>query len=432
MKFSTFTQVVSLSSLLLGVQGISLDRNEACKPFKPFQPLPSSHPRTKTCKVEANGHGRDDSNNILKALKECNNGGKVVFDKDFYTIGTALDMTWLKHIDIEILGHVQFTNDTDYWQENGFFQTYQNATTFFELGGEDVNLYGTGILDGNGQAWYDLYVENELILRPVLVGVIGLNGGTIGPLNLRDSPEWFHFVANSSDVLFDGINIAASSTNSSVEVKNTDGWDVYRSTNIVIQNSIIQNQDDCVSFKPNSTDILVQNLYCNGSHGISVGSLGQYVGEVDIVENVYVYNISMYNAENGARIKVWPGISSELSVDLQGGGGSGYVKNITYDTFYSYNVDYAIDVTQCYGQDNLTLCNDYPSNLTISDVLFYNFSGETSTAYEPIVGTIVCSSPDVCSDINAYDINVVSPIGTNEFQCAYVNETTLAVNCTET
>lgn len=53
---------------------------------------------------------------------------------------------------------------------------------------------------------------------------------------------------------------------------------------------------DCVSFKPNVTDILVQNLHCNGSHGISVGSLGQYPGEVDIVQNVLVYNISMFNA----------------------------------------------------------------------------------------------------------------------------------------
>lgn len=56
----------------------------------------------------------------------------------------------------------------------------------------------------------------------------------------------------------------------------------------MIQNSIINNGDDCVSFKPNSTEILVQNLHCNGSHGISVGSLGQYVGEVDIVEDILV------------------------------------------------------------------------------------------------------------------------------------------------
>jgi galacturan 1,4-alpha-galacturonidase len=65
-------------------------------------------------------------------------------------------------------------------------------------------------------------------------------------------------------------------------------WDTYRSDNIVIQNSHIDNGDDCVSFKPNSTNIVVQNLICNGSHGISVGSLGQYKGEVDIVKNIYV------------------------------------------------------------------------------------------------------------------------------------------------
>lgn len=75
---------------------------------------------------------------------------------------------------------------------------------------------------------------------------------------------------------------------------------------------------DCVSFKPNSTNILVESLWCNGSHGISVGSLGQYVEEYDIVENVYVANVSMHNASDGARIKVWPNTPSALSGDLQG------------------------------------------------------------------------------------------------------------------
>ena len=64
--------------------------------------------------------------------------------------------------------------------------------------------------------------------------------------------------------------------------------------------------------------------------------------------------------KDGARIKVWPGVSSELSTDLQGGGGFGSVKNITYDTMTINNVDYAIEVTQCYGQKILTLCNEYP------------------------------------------------------------------------
>ncbi|KAJ5305839.1 hypothetical protein N7508_004854 [Penicillium antarcticum] len=404
-------------------------RTDSCHPNHPFKPLPITNARTKTCHVDNRGHGKDDSANVLSALKKCNNGGKVIFDVGkTYTIGKALDMTFLKHVDLEIQGHIQFTNDTDYWQANAFKQIYQNATTFFQLGGEDVNMYGDGILDGNGQVWYDLYAEDALILRPILMGIIGLKGGTIGPLKLRYSPQWYHFVANSTDVLFEGIDITGYSSSKNV-AKNTDGWDLYRSSNIVIQNSVINNGDDCVSFKPNSTEILVQNLHCNGSHGISVGSLGQYEGEVDIVQNVLVYNVSMFNASDGARIKVWPGTASALSTDLQGGGGSGIVKNITYDGMTIDNVDYAIEVTQCYGQKNLTLCNEFPSSLVIEDILFTNFNGVTSGKYDPNVGTIVCSSPDVCSDIKATNIDVTSPDGDDQFTCTNVDNSLLNFNC---
>lgn len=228
-----------------------------------------------------------------------------------------------------------------------------------KMGGTDVNFYGPGIIDGNGQAWYDLYAQNIYILRPILIGIVGLKSSTIGPLTLRYSPQYYHWVVNSSNVLFTGIDIRGDSTSRN-PAKNTDGWDTYRSNLITIQNSTVNNGDDCVSFKPNSTNMVVQNLVCNGSHGISVGSLGQYKGEYDIVENILVRNISMSNAQNGARIKVWPGTPSALSGDLQGGGGSGRVNNITFDGFYNYNNDYTIMLTQCYGQNNLTLCNQFP------------------------------------------------------------------------
>ncbi|KAF3400115.1 putative exopolygalacturonase X [Penicillium rolfsii] len=440
MKVSHFlTQAIGLVlSLSAAAEADGSSRSASCHPHKPFHPLPASQARHKTCHVPSHGDGTDDSANILSTLKKCNNGGKVVFDAHkTYTVGKAMDMTFLKHVDLEILGTIQFTNDTDYWQANAFKQVYQNATTFFQLGGTDVNVYGDGTLDGNGQVWYDLYASDALILRPILVGIIGLNGGTIGPLKLRYSPQWYHFVANSSNVLFEGIDITGFSKSKNT-AKNTDGWDIYRSDNIVIQDSVINNGDDCVSFKPNSTNVIVQNLHCNGSHGISVGSLGQYKNEVDIVENILVYNVSMFNASDGARIKVWPGVASALSTDLQGGGGSGSVKNITYDTMTIQNVDYAIEVTQCYGQKNLTLCNEFPvritpessTTMTISDVHFKNIKGTTSGKYDPLVGTIVCSSPEVCSDIYASDIAVKSPKGYNAFTCTNVDDSLLAVNCT--
>lgn len=140
----------------------------------------------------------------------------------------------------------------------------------------------------------------------------------------------------------------------------------------------------------------------------------------------------MSNASDGARIKVWPGAPAALSGDLQGGGGSGRVSNITYKKYEITNVDYAIEVTQCYGQSNLTLCNEFPSNLTISGVLMENFKGTTSTKYEPISGYIVCSSPGVCKDIEVKNIHVVAPDGAvNEFTCGDVDKSLLhGINCT--
>ncbi|KFX96561.1 hypothetical protein V490_03281 [Pseudogymnoascus sp. VKM F-3557] len=403
--------------------------NVKCHPHQPHVPPPSPPARHRVCYVKSHGDGKtDDTPYIMKALHDCNNGGHVVFREGVqYFIGTAMDLTFLNHIDLDIQGKWLFSNDTDYWQANSFPFVFQNVTSFFKLGGNDVNIYGGGTIDGNGQAWYDLYTKDIYTLRPVLFGIDGLKNSILSDLVLRYSPQYYHFVANSTNVIFDNINIAGGS-NSANTAKNTDGWDTYRSTDITIQNSYIVNGDDCVAFKPNSTNILIQNLVCTGSHGISVGSLGQYVGQFDIVENVHVYNISMTNASDGARIKVWPNTASALSGDLQGGGGSGRVNNITYDTMYINNVDYAIEVDQCYGQKNLTLCLEYPSPLTITDIVFKNFIGTTSTKYQPQIGTFACSSSTVCNNIAASDINVVSPGGKNEAYCLNVDATTLDVS----
>lgn len=200
------------------------------------------------------------------------------------------------------------------------------------------------------------------------------------------APQWFNLIANSSDVIVTNMDLSAV-WSTGEDTPNSDGWDIYRSDSVVLQNSYINNGDDCVSFKPNSTNIVVQvsartgrqpthpsqlpakppsqNLVCNGSHGISVGSLGQYVDEFDIAENITAYNISMSNASDGARIKVWPGIASSISPLLNGGGGSGYVKNVTYEILNNTNNKWAIEVNQCYGQSNTTLCSLYPVSVDV-------------------------------------------------------------------
>jgi hypothetical protein len=43
-----------------------------------------------------------------------------------------------------------------------------------------------------------------------------------------------------------------------------------------------------LSFKANSTNVFINRLHCEGSHGLSVGSLGEYPGVQDLVENIFV------------------------------------------------------------------------------------------------------------------------------------------------
>ena len=98
------------------------------------------------------------------------------------------------------------------------------------------------MIDGNGQVWYDLYAANIYTLRPVLFGIDGLHDSVFTDLVLRNSPQYYHFVANSTNVIFNNINISGASRSKNV-AKNTDGWDTYRSSDIIIQNSVVNNGD---------------------------------------------------------------------------------------------------------------------------------------------------------------------------------------------
>lgn len=71
--------------------------------------------------------------------------------------------------------------------------------------------------------WYDLYAKDIYILRPILFGAIGLKGGRIEDLKFRYSPQWYTFVANSTDVVFSDIDIFGGSTSKN-PAKNTDGY----------------------------------------------------------------------------------------------------------------------------------------------------------------------------------------------------------------
>ncbi|KAJ7118780.1 pectin lyase fold/virulence factor [Mycena epipterygia] len=359
-----------------------------------------------SCTLVAKGHGADDSPHFLNAVQQCS---KVVIPS-FTTlnISTRLNMTGLHNKHIELQGTLRFNPDIPYWSGNGFMFTFQTQVTFWILGGKNIVLDGGGTLDGAGQAWYDAFASNSSLLRPITMTLFQATNVLVQNIKMINSPEWFNLVNEGKNVTFDNIHINAVST-SSHGPSNTDGWDIYRSDQVTLKNSIINNGDDCVSFKPNSTNIIVSNLNCNGSHGISVGSLGQFAGMFDIVENVTSTNIRMSNAQNGARIKAWAGQNV----------GSGIVKNVTFDMFIESNVDNPVVIDQCY-MTNATECAAFPSNTFIQDVWFTNISGTSSG---PLVASLACSPDGRCTDVNVNNFTLAAPSGPAEFTCQNVDLT---------
>ncbi|KAF8836104.1 glycoside hydrolase family 28 protein [Paxillus ammoniavirescens] len=396
---------------------------------------PSSLPQVKveknTCTVIPLGGGQDDGPNILHAFETCGSGGRIVLDQ-YYVVNTVLVTSGLKNVGIELSGVVQYTPNVAYWSPNSLFLEYQNATTYWFLSGDYIHLYGGGTLDANGQVWWDYPNKtvgtaggsSRAFARPVPLTVGNASNVLIEDLTQIGSPYWNNFVYQSTNVTYRRMNISSTSYSSN-PTANSDGWDIYRSSYITIEDSTINNDDDCVSFKPNTTNAVVRNLYCNGSHGISVGSLGQYAGETDIVANIYANNISMNNAQNGARIKVFGGSPDPNST---AGGGTGYVQNITFENFYVNNVDYPIYLNQCYSTP-ANVCAEYPSKLVISDVHYINVHGTSSGKEGDLVAELECSSE--CYDITATGTNLTSPKGPAVYYCQNIaNETLLDFPCT--
>lgn len=217
---------------------------ETLRTPRPFH-AQTSPDRNRTCVAESHNDPKtDDADNILQAVRDCNDGGHVNFaKKQTYTIASPLDLTGLSSIDFDIQGTLDFPADNlTYWQANSFDLQYQNATSFLMLGGSDINVYGSGVVQGNGQAWWDEYVNNKKLKRPVLFAIVGLEHGSVSGIKLRNSPFWHNIIANSSDVVYSDLDLFSSSNNGNFE-KNTDGWDIYRSKRITIENSTITNGD---------------------------------------------------------------------------------------------------------------------------------------------------------------------------------------------
>ncbi|KAJ5851840.1 Glycoside hydrolase family 28 [Penicillium soppii] len=367
------------------------------------------YPDRRTVTIRSSKSDTDDvADDFLWGIKAANHGGRLVLQKGkTYIIGKKLDLSFLDNIEVQLEGELKFTDDIEYWQANNFYYAFQKSITFWVWGGKDIKIFGKGTLNGNGQAWYNGFAGLEILdstntyYRPILFLTDNATRISVEGITQLNSPCWTNFFVRTKDVSFDNVYINAFSTNASALPKNTDGFDSLNVDGLSVTNTRIDIGDDCFSPKPNTTNIFVQNLWCNNTHGVSMGSIGQYSGVEDIIENAWIENVTLLNGQNGARLKAWAG------PDV----GFGRINNVTYKNIHIENTDAPIVLDQCYFNINSTTCAEYPSAVNFTNIRFENIYGTSSGKNGKVVADLTCSPNAVCSGITLSDIDITSPSG---------------------
>jgi hypothetical protein len=75
------------------------------------------------------------------------------------------------------------------------------------------------------------------------------------------------------------------------------------SDNITFNRWDITNGDDGIAMKANSTNVRITNTNLRNVLGIAFGSIGQYEGVFDTIENITAYNITCNKTLHAAYIK---------------------------------------------------------------------------------------------------------------------------------
>ncbi|RDW83815.1 glycoside hydrolase family 28 protein [Aspergillus mulundensis] len=188
------------------------------------------------------------------------------------------------------------------------------------ISGTDLTITGTDdhVIDGNGQAYWDGQGSNGGSDKPDHFIVLKhVYDSVVANLNIQNWPVHCFDIENTESLTLTGITLDNSagdepndSSDGDAAAHNSDGFDIKSSTDLVLSNSNVYNQDDCVAIT-SGTNITVDGMYCSGGHGLSIGSIG---GKSDnTVDGVVFSNSQVVDSQNGCRIKTNEGETGEVA-----------------------------------------------------------------------------------------------------------------------
>ena len=174
----------------------------------------------------------------------------------------------------------------------------------------DVAIDGGGIIDGNGQAFWDADPERGWISRRArpspLIETVETDGLRVENITIRNAPGWTIHPLESSRIQVRGVTIRNDGRG-----PNTDAINIDSSSNVLIRDVDIVAGDDCVVLKttarrgrptPPTTNVIISGVICSSDdQGIKIGTESQGDFRDILIKDVLVYHApTIYRAPTAA------------------------------------------------------------------------------------------------------------------------------------
>ncbi|KAJ5371377.1 uncharacterized protein N7496_007469 [Penicillium cataractarum] len=320
----------------------------------------------KTCNVLDYGAVADNSTDvgqpIADAFADCSSGGLVYVPEGNYAMQTWVSLAdgvgWALQIDGVI-----------YRAANPSSQSYMIEIS----GGSDFELFSStsaGAIQGSGY----LYHMQGTAIGPRLLHVSAVSDWSVHDFLLVDAPM-FHFVIQGG-INGEIYNMAIRGGNEG----GLDGIDVS-GTNIWIHDVMVTNKDECVTVKNDSTNLLIEDIYCNWSGGCAIGSLSLGANVSNIVySNIYTW-------------------SSNQMMMIKSNEGSGTVSNVVFENFIGHGNAYSLDIDSYWA----SMSSSGGEGIEISNLTIRNWKGTEANGEQRGPIKVLCPEGNPCYDITIED-----------------------------
>ncbi|KAK6360049.1 hypothetical protein TWF696_001168 [Orbilia brochopaga] len=279
---------------------------------------------------------------------------------------------------------------------------FTNSSQFkpMQIAGNNVTIKGAPghVIDGSGPLYWDglgngglpkpgQFLKIQVTNHSLMTDLYFLNLPThgINVAGVLDSTIQNVYIDNSLGDAPNAISHGLSAAH------NTDGFNVGNCKNLLIRNCTVYNQDDCVVVS-DSTNVTVTNVFCSGSHGLSIAGGGS--GNGHDIANILFTDSVVTNSTNGLRIKT----------DYNA---TGSVVNVTWSNIALSNIKtYGIDIEQDYYNGG---GNGLPTNgVLVKDIAFKNVTGWVVPAAKDYF--VLCGDGS-CQDFSYDDVDITGGHG---------------------